>query len=95
MVSLILIFSALLVVIIVVASIRYFWLLLRPPKRQPLVLPRRTSIPAHPLRNRLLELCHGDSALVDRLYLSANRPGKSDEWIYQKAIDDLIRDRSR
>lgn len=76
-------------------AIRYFWQLLKPERRQPLVLPQRRSIPAHPLRNRLLELCQGDAALADRLYLHASRQGRSVDWIYQKAIDDLIRDRSR
>jgi len=80
--------------IILFFTVRYFWLLLRPARRQPLVLPRRESAPSHPLRTRLLELCHGDTGLADRLYLHASRHGKSVDWNYQKAIDDLIRDRS-
>jgi hypothetical protein len=80
--------------IILFFTTRYFWLLLRPARRKALVLPRRESAPSHPLRTRLLELCHGDTALADRLYLHASRHGKSVDWNYQKAIDDLIRDRN-
>lgn len=95
MVYLVLVIFLVTIATILFFTTRYFWQLLKPARRQPLVLLRRGSAPSHPLRTRLLELCHGDTALADRLYLVASRPGKSVDWIYQKAIEDLIRDRSR
>jgi hypothetical protein len=83
-------------VFVVAAALLYFWRQRKKSFRKPFIMPQRVSPPPpHPLRKKLLELCQGDKALVDRLYLSAKRSGKSTEWIYQKAIDDLIRDRSR
>lgn len=95
MVYLALVIFLVIIAIIIAAAIRYFWGLSQ-PTRQPLVLPqRKPTAPSHPLRNRLIELCHGDAELADRLYLHSRRDNKSVDWTYQKAIDDLIRDRSR
>ncbi len=62
-------------------------ILVKPPKRKRRVSPQ--------LEERLLTLCGGNHALARRLVAHArdyNRD-QSEEWCYEKAIADLIRDR--
>jgi hypothetical protein len=49
------------------------------------------------LWNQLIGLSGGDAALAERLVESAQmgNPLKGDQWYLEKAIHDLIRDRSR
>lgn len=60
--------------------------------------PRTTTRPAavsRELERQLLGMVAGDSSLATRLVDSARymNPGKSETWCWEKAIDDLVRDR--
>jgi hypothetical protein len=45
------------------------------------------------VRRRLIELCYGDSEKARRLAYAASRRGRSEQWAWEKAVEDLIRDR--
>jgi uncharacterized membrane protein YhaH (DUF805 family) len=51
--------------------------------------------PPYSLRTQLLELLAGDTAAADRLlsHIRSRYPGQSEQWYYEKVIQDLIRDR--
>lgn len=55
------------------------------------------SFKSGPLWNQLVGLSGGDKALAERLVESAQmgHPLKGDQWYLEKAIHDIIRDRSR
>ncbi len=44
-------------------------------------------------RRRLISLCYGDSDKAWRLACAAQRPGRSQQWAWEKAVEDLLRDR--
>lgn len=43
---------------------------------------------------RLINLCYGDTKMAWRLACAAQRPGRSQQWAWEKAAEDLLRDRS-
>lgn len=47
------------------------------------------------LESRMLNLVNGDRATASRLVslTKASNPGRSESWCWEKAIEDLIRDR--
>ena len=51
--------------------------------------------PSIQLQNKLMRLLSGDRAAAMRLVERAKQrhPGRSDEWYWEKAIEDLERDR--
>ena len=54
------------------------------------------SFAAHPqTKNNLLKLVNGDNQLCQRLVnkIKNQYPERHEQWCYQKAIDDLIKDR--
>lgn len=61
--------------------------LVSPPKKRKQVNPQ--------LESRLLTLCNGNHALARRLvaHVRDYNRHRSEEWCYEKAIADLIRDR--
>lgn len=69
------------------------------PRQQPRSTrtPRTTTRPtvSQELERQLLGMVSGDSSLATRLVDSARylNPGKSETWYWEKAIDDLVRDR--
>ena len=61
--------------------------------------PVKTSVPisrrSHPLEGKLLSLLHGDRSTAERLLknIRLRYPDQSDQWILEKTIFDLTRDR--
>lgn len=54
------------------------------------------SFAAHPqTKNNLLKLVNGDNQLCQRLInnIKNQYPEKHEQWCYEKAINDLIKDR--
>lgn len=49
----------------------------------------------HPKQSELLNLLNGDRATAQRLLnqCKKNNPGSSDDWIFEKVIFDIVRDR--
>lgn len=56
---------------------------------------KRTLHDNHPLRIKLLSMVGGDVGTADRLLnqIARDNPGMPVEWYFDKAIQDLIRDR--
>lgn len=66
----------------------------RPSQQQPPSRRRDTNpVVSQEVQKRLLNLVHGDSQLAERLVNLSRRPGYSEQWAWEKAIEDLIRDR--
>lgn len=65
------------------------------PEAKPLTFPKHLASRRNPLRHKLIRLLQGDEKGADRLIAGyeAKFPGKNEEWIYEKAIHDLTRDR--
>jgi outer membrane biosynthesis protein TonB len=75
-----------------------------PPSPTPVPQPPKPVIPdvapvfkrrTHPLEAKLVKLLNGDRAAADRLLQSARlrHPDRSEQWIVEKCIHDLERDR--
>jgi hypothetical protein len=45
------------------------------------------------VKRRLIALCYGDQAMAYRLADCARRPGCSQQWAWEKALEDLVNDR--
>lgn len=62
----------------------------------PFPVPRPHSPQTRQLFGQLVRLLHGDSAAANRLVDSQRlkTPNKSEEWILEKVVSDLRRDRS-
>jgi uncharacterized membrane-anchored protein len=44
------------------------------------------------VKRRLIALCYGDQAMAHRLADCARRPGCSQQWAWEKALEDLEHD---
>jgi len=62
----------------------------QPPPREEL-----TQLFSNPLYANLVTMLNGDRTTADRLIgrIRATYPNRSEQWWYEKAIDDLLRDR--
>jgi uncharacterized membrane-anchored protein len=61
-------------------------------KRQAAYLAQSSGVDDR-VKRRLIALCYGDQELAHRLANFARRPGYSQQWAWEKALEDLQHDR--